>query len=144
MKMESVESDKGWLQRMARGLKNTLPFFKSTSSDDGKAVQVVHPLSHSVGQERALWFYLTPREHMLADLELAKITFSKATNNIFHVYDQLYIQKVCLDDSQSAPWKADTLPKVELSAHCRHMHLNVTLTFYVGTEGMVDEFGQEA
>ena len=124
MKTDSEESQKGWFRRgmdkaktfgadVARGLRNT--FFKSNSSDDNTGEQIFHRLSHSVGQERALCFFLSPRERMLKNLELSDINFAKATNNIFHVYDQLYLQNICLGDYASVPWKAEALPKVKLN-----------------------------
>ena len=68
---------------------------------------IMTPLSHSEGQQMSLGFYLASHEEKLKGLDFSKVNFNKLVNNIYHIYEQLYTQKVCCDNrKEDRDWMA--------------------------------------
>ena len=104
-----------WIQKKVNVLK--VPFrwiankFKS-QPDKSDVDKIMTPLNHSEAQEKSLAFYLASQEDKLKGLDLAGLNFRLLVNNIYHIYEQLYAQKVCCDHLKDEDWNAPGVAKV--------------------------------
>ena len=97
-------------------------FFKSQSESEEPSqpadeelerVTFSTPISHDKGQEQAFLRFIETHDHKLKNLDFSRINYTQFMNNISHVFEQCYRQKLCFGDKKYTDERiAPYLPKV--------------------------------
>lgn len=109
------------VKKVAKGAKDALvQWLTSTKSDEPSATDdefkphiFSSPISHEKGQEQAFLLFITTHDTKLNSLDFSKTNYIKFVNNVNHVFEQCYRQKLCFHDRKIDEERiAIYLPKV--------------------------------